>query len=71
MSQLKPFVVIEELRVVFQCDKLGEGLAFIQGRGAGVLSRVLTNEPEKKQRDEQPKSRTRGKKSQPRRNRAA
>lgn len=66
MTQLKLFVVIEDLRVIYQCDRMGEGLAFIAGRGAGVLSRVLTNPPKTKRLSKQPKSKTAEKNSQSR-----
>lgn len=55
---MKEYIVVINDYVVFQCDHLGEGLAFIEGRGAGVLSKVLTICPTKKRHDQVQKRKT-------------
>lgn len=44
MSTVSPalsFVVIQDRAIIFSCDTLDEGLAFLEGRGGGVLYRML------------------------------
>lgn len=36
------YFVLNEDRVIYRADSIGEGLAFIDGRGDGVLCRMLT-----------------------------
>lgn len=41
ISPATTFVVIQNRAVVFSCGTLDEGLAFLEGRGDGVLYRLL------------------------------
>lgn len=40
-SKPSTFVVVQETAIVFRCETLDEGLAFLEGRGSGVLYRLL------------------------------
>lgn len=47
MSQLKLFVVIEDLRVIFEADTLSAAIAWRDGFGNGDVAEVLSKAQEK------------------------
>lgn len=40
-QDIRTFIVVQDGSIVFNCATLDEGLAFLEGRQAGVLYRLL------------------------------